>query len=535
MCVHVHRLNWQGVEKYVLPENKKLWGSFRAFAAWMLATFICGLPFSYLHAEIVFDPFPDPIAKGQITVELALIADGFSSPVLLTFAPDDPLQRRFIVDQSGRVSIVHEDRLLGTPFLDVSTRIIAADERGLLGLAFHPDYHNAGATGEGKLYTYTSEVRSGSADFTILPVGSIVSHHSVVTEWSVSVDPNVVDESHRREVMRVDQPSTNHNGGMIEFGPDGYLYIAFGDGGHGHDIGNGHPPEGNGQSLQTITGSIARIDPLDPNTTPGSPDPNSANGKYRVPLANPFVDQAGIDEIYAYGFRNPYRFSFDSLTGQLIVADVGQWQIEEVNIVGKGGNYGWNLKEGSFKAVTGNGVETDLSGLPPGLIDPNLEYDHSEGTSVIGGYVYRGEAVAELSGLYLFSDYRLLATGQGRLFYGNLATGEIKEMRIGADDRSLGFRATGMGQDAAGELYVLGADFVSGQVFKVVPLVCDPVPVGDLNGDCFAGLHDVRLLAESWLLNCALNPLHPVCELASGETHVNWKHFSVLAEAFLLN
>jgi glucose/arabinose dehydrogenase len=344
------------------------------------------------------------------------------------------------------------------------------DERGLLGMAFHPGYANPNSPGFGKFYTYASEPLGPAADFTLpLPDGAEFDHQNVVAEWNVDpANPNVADAASRRELMRMDHPQFNHNAGALEFGPDGYLYITVGDGGGADDVGDGHTEIGNGQDLANPHGSLLRIDPL------GS---DSANGKYGIPADNPYVGGGGLAEIYAGGFRNPFRFSHDSATGQLIVPDVGQNKIEEINVVEKGGNYGWNLKEGSFRfdSATG-GISDDLSGLPPDLIDPVAEYDHDEGISIIGGFMYRGSAIPELEGKYVFGDFSQgFGAPAGRLFYADLSTGVIEEFVLGLDDRELGLFVKGFGQDDDGELYLLagtnlGPFGTAGQMFKIVPV-----------------------------------------------------------------
>jgi hypothetical protein len=263
---------------------------------------------------------------------------------------------------------------------------------------------------------------------------------------------------------------------MLAFGPDGYLYISVGDGGAGNDVADGHGATGNGQNINTVHGSILRIDPLDPVTTV-SPDTVSVNGKYRVPADNPFVKADGVDEIYAYGFRNVWRFSFDPLTGDLVAADVGQDQIEEIDIVHAGGNYGWNLKEGTFRFDPETGtVNNSIKDLPEGLIDPVAQYDHGEGISITGGFVYRGIQIPELTGKYVFGDFSSgFFEADGRLLYADLATGLIQEFIIGIDDRNLGLYVKAFGQDADGELYVLAGPALgpfgdTGLILKIVPL-----------------------------------------------------------------
>ena len=337
------------------------------------------------------------------------------------------------------------------------------DERGLLGLAFHPDFSN-----NGKLYTFTSESISASADFAQPPVDPLT-HQSVIAEWQVDDgNANAVDVTSRKELIRIDNPQFNHNGGAISFGHDGNLYIAIGDGGTGNDVAPGHTPViGNGQDSSKVLGTILRID-VD--------ETNSANGQYGIPGDNPFtLDTGAPDEVYATGFRNPYRIIFDSDTGELIAGDVGQQAIEGVDIVPPGGNFGWNAKEGSFAFNAADGtVSDDLSGTLLGLNDPVLEYDHDEGISVIGGFVYRGSAIPELEGKYVFGDFSLgFQTPGGRLFYGDLGTSLIQEFMIGLDDRALGLFVKRFGQDADGELYVLadlclGANSNLGEVLKIV-------------------------------------------------------------------
>ncbi len=262
-------------------------------------------------------------------------------------------------------------------------------------------------------------------------------HQNVVAEWRVDPNnPDQADASSRHELFRMDHPQFNHNAGGLEFGPDDYLYISVGDGGNANDIGSGHSENGNGQDLSNPHGSLLRID-VDGN--------NSANGQYGIPADNPYVTGGGLAEIFAAGLRNPFRFSHDTLTGQLIVPDVGQDNIEEINLVESGGNYGWRLKEGTFRFDPATGeVTDDLSGLPPGLIDPVAQYDHDEGLSIIGGFRYRGAAIPELQGRYVFGDFSGdFFDPTGRLFSADLSTGAIEELGLGSSDRDLGLFVKG--------------------------------------------------------------------------------------------
>jgi glucose/arabinose dehydrogenase len=406
-------------------------------------------------AQPLDDPIPSSIKPGGIPLRLEPVTAGLTAPNWGIAAPGDP-ERLFVVDQPGIVWAVSLASGEKSVFLDVSDRLVPLgafgpgtfDERGLLGLAFHPDYAS-----NGLLYTYTSEPVSGAADFSTMPPGTTANHQSVVAEWTVP-DPtdadSVVDLDTRRELMRIDEPQFNHNAGALVFGPDGFLYISLGDGGNEDDQGAGHSPQGNAQDPSNVLGKILRIDPT------GS---DSANGSYGIPEDNPFVDDpAFVPEIWAYGFRNPFRFSFDSATGSLLVADVGQNDIEEVDVVTGGGNFGWRVKEGSF-LFDPNGDEPGFvtahrPGEPAGLIDPIAEYDHDEGIAVVGGFVYRGEAVPGLRGRFVFGDFARSFTEFGRLFFLS-AAGRIREVRLVGQD-SLGLKLDGFGQDAAGELYVLG-------------------------------------------------------------------------------
>jgi len=455
--------------------------------------------------EPLENPIPEPIEKGDIKIELETVATGLTSPVYLTHAGDGT-DRLFVVDQPGKILLIENGQLLPTPFLDITDRIHMPgffgsqdvndfDERGFLGLAFHPDFADPQSSGYQKLYTYTSEMKELVADFTTMPLPPRVEfdHQSIIAEWTVDKNnPNIIDVNTRREIIRIDEPQFNHNGGMLAFGPDGYLYISVGDGGASNDVADGHGPTGNGQNIDTVHGSILRIDPLDPLTTT-STDPVSVNGKYRIPADNPFVAVEGVDEIYAYGFRNPWRFSFDSLTGYLVAADVGQGFIEEIDIVHPGGNYGWNLKEGTFRFNPEDGtVNNSINDLPEGLIDPVAQYDHDEGISITGGFVYRGLAIPELSGKYVFGDFSSsFFESNGRILYTDLETGLIQEFIIGIDDRDLGLYVKAFGQDADGELYLLAGSNLgpfgdSGVILKIVPLQTEfsaqPPIIAELSG-----------------------------------------------------
>jgi glucose/arabinose dehydrogenase len=419
----------------------------------------------------------DTIKQGGAAIALETVATGLTAPNWGTSAPGVP-GRLFVSDQNGILWAIDLGTGDKSVFLDVSGMLVplgiaGPDERGLLGVAFDPDY-----AVNGLLYTHTSEPVDGAADFTTMPPGEIANHQSVIREWHVPnpTQPDaVVDPTTDRELLRIDQPQFNHDGGGLGFGPDGMLYISLGDGGGRDDEGFGHSPGGNAQDPGNVLGTILRIDPA------GS---SSSNGQYGVPDDNPFVGQAGfVDEIFAYGFRNPFRFSFDMERGDLYTGDVGQDDLEEVDVVVAGGNYGWSIKEGSF-CFDPNGIDPGFAfdmdpcpGEPPGLIDPVAEYNtadnldsNDDGRAVIGGFVYRGTAVPALRGRYVFGDFsRFTESGvnnDGRLFHlskknvvgkNKIRTSKIREFRI-AGQESLGKSLLGFGEDANGEIYVMAND-----------------------------------------------------------------------------
>jgi glucose/arabinose dehydrogenase len=434
-------------------------------------------------------PIAERISPSPVKIELETIASGLTAPIDLI--PDPQVAGLlYVVDQTGKIITISDGQLQAEPFLDITDRIVQPlgilgsfdvddfDERGLLGFAFHPDFTDAVLAGHHKIYTYTSEPVNGPADFTLDLPPDQINHQSVITEWQLAESGINIDSDSARVLIRIDQPQFNHNGGAIAFGPDGYLYIALGDGGGANDMDAGHGDQGNGQNINTIHGSILRIDPIAPELTPDSRDIASANGAYRIPWDNYFVGIEGIDEIYAYGFRNPYRFSFDRLSGMLIVADVGQDFVEEINIVRKGLNYGWNIKEGDF-LFDPEGQDIGLPFEDPSLIDPVAQYDHDDGLSVIGGHMYYGTQVPQLRALYIFGDFsRGFFDPDGRLFTADLLTGQIRELLIGSNSDNLNLYVKGLGLDHDGEIYVLASSALgpygnTGVVLKIVPLPDD--------------------------------------------------------------
>jgi len=362
-------------------------------------------------------PNPTPSPSGPPSLALTAVVSGLSSPLDLE-SPDDGSGRLFVVEQGGRIKIIQNGSVLSPPFLDISSKVATGGEMGLLGVTFHPNF-------SASRKFYVNYVRNQAGQI-----------QSVIAEYSVaSATSNQTDASTERILLTVNQVGnfTNHKAGELAFGADGFLYFGLGDGGSGGD------PNGNGQNKQTLLGKMMRIDV----------DGTSAGLQYRIPSDNPFVSGGGLPEIYAYGFRNPWRFSFDRPTNRLFVADVGQGSFEEVDIVQKGGNYGWNTMEGNhcFNPATGCSMS--------GLALPIAEYDHSVGIAVIGGYVYHGTSIANLQGTYVFGDLN------GKIF-GLQETSPNNWTRTLLATTST--QLSSFGQDQSGELYVVD---LSGSIFKI--------------------------------------------------------------------
>ena len=388
------------------------------------------------------------IPIGDLTIQPVEVVTGLASPVAATHAGDGS-GRLFVVDQAGFIRIIDSDGiLLSTPFLDLSNRIVTLssgfDERGLLGLAFHPDY-----SANGRFFVRFSAPREGEPGDPCFGSGRGC-HNEVLAEYVVSAnDPNFADPNSERVLLEVRQPQFNHNGGDVAFGPDGLLYTAFGDGGGAHDgladTPVSHGPTGHGQNIETLLGAMVRIDV-------------DGDLPFEIPLDNPFVDQDGRDEIYAYGFRNPYRFSFDDGTGELILADVGQALFEEINTIENKGNYGWVIREGQHCFDPLHPSFPPLTCATEGLIDPFAEYNHVDGLAIVGGYVYRGSVFPDLAGKYIFADFSTqFGQPDGRLFWLDIDgdRSDIFEFVHGAGNAPFGQFVKGMGKDEAGEIYVL--------------------------------------------------------------------------------
>ena len=344
------------------------------------------------------------------TLTLTPVAQGLDNPTTIANAADGS-NRLFVLEQKGTVRILRDGALNAIPFLDITSRVRSGGERGLLGIAFPPDF----ATSKTFYVDYTNRTGIGNTSIDSFRVGS---------------NPDQADPASRKKLLGIVQPYANHNGGQLAFGPAGLLYIGMGDGGSGGD------PHGNGQRKDTLLGKILRI------------DVRSGTSPYAIPAGNPFGN-----EIWAYGMRNPWRFSFDRKTGDLYIADVGQNKVEEINFqptgAGAGANYGWNVMEGSRCFV-----KQECS--KEGLTLPVAEYFQGKGDcSVTGGYVYRG-SIAQLQGIYLYGDYC-----SGRI-WGLRKSGSKWSSRLLIDTR---YAISTFGEDEKGELYL--ADHDSGTIFKI--------------------------------------------------------------------
>ncbi len=398
---------------------------------------------------IFFLFFISHIACSQNGVELQNFASGFNSPVEISHAGDD---RLFVVERAGIIRIVDlQGNINATPFMDITDRVKSGGEQGLLGLAFHPDYATNG-------YFYVNYTDGDD--------------NTNIARFSVSGNPDQADPSSETTLLVVEQPFQNHNGGHVEFGPDGFLYIGLGDGGSGGDPGN------RAQNLETYLGKMLRID-----VDNGDP--------YAIPPDNPFInDPDSYDEIWAYGLRNPWKFTFDSETGDLWIADVGQNEIEEIDLQpsssGGGENYGWRCYEGSAPFNTsGCGPQSEY-------VFPVFEYSHDLGCSVTGGYVYRGNNIPQLQGYYVFTDYC-----SDNIWTLHQDGNEWVDQLLGT---FTGNNFSTFGVDVNGELYIAGIS--TGTIYKFIDtssgvnirsnsqMKVFPNPVRDvLNVESIAGLN----------------------------------------------
>ena len=367
---------------------------------------------------------PSALAAPPPEIRLEQVAKGLQQPIWLTH---DKTDRIFIVEQSGRVRLMTRGTVAKQPYLDIVSRVHSGGECGLLGLAFHPQF----AT-NGRLFV----------NYTRRPERRKI--QTVISEFKADPSADRVDPSTERILLTFDQPYPNHNGGHVEFGPDGMLYIATGDGGSAND------PHNNGQRTDTLLGKILRID-VD--------SPTSADQQYAIPKDNPFVGRDGYrPEIWCLGLRNPWRFTFDRETGTCYTGDVGQNLYEEIDILVKGGNYGWREREGMHPFQNGRASRD--------FINPIAEYGRDRGQSVTGGVVYRGKASPALRGIYLYADY---ASGRfwGLKYEDGRVTAGPEELNVTRDGKPVRNRVqpAAFAEDAAGEVYV--CDHV-GSIYRIV-------------------------------------------------------------------
>lgn len=367
-------------------------------------------------------------AYGDVVLQRVFEDVSFQRPLAFVPAPNQS-DVWYVVEQQGRVIRLDNQgqKLKSTVFVDIRDRVESGpNEAGLLGMAFDPEFSD-----NGRVYlSYTSKGGLSTSMFTRIFGGGDHKLISTISRFISTKNGAMLDTASEQKLLQVKQPYSNHNGGDIHFGPDGFLYIGLGDGGSGGD------PEGNGQNTQTLLGAMLRIDV-------------SGSESYNIPGDNPFVKGGGKAEIFAYGLRNPWRWSFDRKTGELWAADVGQNNWEEVNRIKRGGNYGWNLREGKH-CYSGDCKQDDL-------IDPIVEYSHDEGCSITGGYVYRGKEIPALRGTYLYGDYC-----SGTIW------GVDVDKQGSANSRILletDLNISSFGEDNNGEFYVID---LNGKIFNVV-------------------------------------------------------------------
>ena len=365
---------------------------------------------------------PAPITDGSVTpaltsssIRLTLVASGLDDPVFITSARDGT-PRTFIVEKSGRILVRRRGTILTTPLLNLSGSVSTGSEQGLLGLAFHPSFKT-----NRKFYVnYTN-----------------TSGDTVIREYRTSVsNPDRAEAGSGRTILRINQPYANHNGGMLAFGPGGYLYIGMGDGGSANDPGN------RAQSLSSLLGKMLRI----------NVNGTTSTKAYRIPSSNPYVGRTGLDEIWQRGLRNPWRFSFDRSNGNLCIGDVGQGSYEEVDRAtntssgpGKAFNWGWRVMEGRHCHIPSTGCSTSGKKLPV------YEYTHAANgrCAITGGYVYRGSRIPALGGWYVFGDY---CSGE---IFAIRANASWPPTRVTLAGASSGRLISSFGENATGELYVV--------------------------------------------------------------------------------
>jgi glucose/arabinose dehydrogenase len=367
----------------------------------------------------------------EATVKAQLVTGGLHAPVALAFPGNGDIM---VAEQTGKIRLIKNGKLTDKPVLDVTDKMVRVnrgyDERGLLGIALSPKFRT-----DGKLYVFYSAPPNGNFN-----------NKGVLAVYKIQPNSDYADANSGQVLFTVDEPEFNHNGGCIQFGPDGYLYVSLGDGG---GAGDRHGAFGNGQKRDTWLGKILRIDV-------------SGDKSYSVPKDNPFVDRSDTkSEIWAYGLRNPWKFSFDKASGQLFAGDVGQDTWEEVDIIEKGKNYGWRITEGNHCFNPSSGCDIK------GIIMPIYEYNHRDGICIIGGYVYNGKQLPALKSKYIFADWT------GPLFYLTKTGNAWQRGKLTLQNYPDNLKITGFGEDTSGELYILtnpdtGPNNSNGAIYELV-------------------------------------------------------------------
>jgi hypothetical protein len=534
-----------------------------------MRTFYLRLPltFAVMCCALAITPHGKAINLGSHAVRLTEITTGLGgsvhvSPTDLVPFPDDS-GRMAVSTINGVVRVIDSNGAYldsqANPFLDTRSEpnrfVNSFFSFGMTGIAFHPDYVNSAAAGYGKFYSIVTERHyqfpgsDGSMPdlFAGLPLAG-EPHHDVLVEWTTTNPASNSPAFSRRDVIAFERPTENHNVTDLAFGPDGLLYLASGDGG-------GPSRFAAPQDVTSYIGKMLRIDPLSPaatgtRSTTGS-FINSQNQQYRIPMSNPGVGiPIEVDEVYAYGFRSPYRLNFDSATGNLYVGDVGEGTFEEVSRVTLGGNYGWGRFEGTLQRDSSIVLADGTTHTPP-----VFQYGRGDGETVIGGFVYRGAALPELAGKYIFADFgRQVAPGQvptpARLFAGDLTSGQIEELGISALGEQLLESGSGsvksrqfilsIGQDRSGELYLVVGDdpqFSNTAVEpdgRILKLVAAPT-IGDLNLDGHVDRDDwpiFRAGIREDLSGLSVADAYLMGDL-NGDGVNNWVDFQIFKAAFV--
>jgi glucose/arabinose dehydrogenase len=397
----------------------------------LLTVLLGGVGILLLPSYVLRKPDPDGLLAPALTFKAQPIVDGLQAPLDMTFIGNGDI---LVAEQAGKIRLIKNGKLTDAPVLDISSKIIKlmpVDVRGLLGFAVHPKFKS-----NHKIYVfYSAPATADKSD-----------HKDVVAEYTLSDNATLPDPESGRILFTADEPGQGDNGGCLKFGPDGYLYVAMGDGGGGGDK---HGPIGNGQNMNTLLGKILRIDV-------------SSDSTYVVPKDNPFVSKADVKpEIWAYGLRNTWRFSFNRATKQLFTCDVGEGAWEEMDIIEKGGNYGWRMVEGNHCFNPKEGCDFT------GTIKPLAEYDHKNGVCAIGGYVYNGSQLSAQKGKYFFADWT------GPIYYIEKKGNEWQRGKVELQNYPANLKITSWGEDASGELYLItnGGNLLSetkGAIYKIV-------------------------------------------------------------------